>query len=156
MDCSPGVPATPLAHHYQDDPMGEKSKIVLIVILSAILLAYIFGFFEITFLLVMPSHENILSLLGVSAGLMWLLSFVIGYFLIHLMLGPWIFHKRGDKGFRWAYSWLNPMAVQSLLESLARKNDDSSIDGTSRLVRFSRYSLVMTVCLFIALFVISS
>lgn len=83
--------------------MTNNSKIVFFTIWAFILLCFSIQFLSIASEMIKISYQNIFSLLGVISLLFFFLSFIVGYFVSHLMIGPWLSAKHGRRRLKDSY-----------------------------------------------------
>lgn len=78
-------------------------------------------------------------------------SVFIGYVICHFIIVPILWKKHGKKGFFESMVWEAPQA-ENRLRDLAKATNDTAVFTTLKIIKYSKYSMV----LFFILFVLST
>ena len=77
-------------------------------------------------------------------------NFLIGYLFTHLVLGPWLMNKHNKRKYHESVLWFgNVLKIEYDLKELFSITKDSAVLYTLKLIRFSKYSIVILLVLFI-------
>lgn len=137
--------------------MINNSKKTFFTIWTFILICFSIQFLGIASEMIKNSYQNIFSLLGVISLLIWFLSFFVGYFVSHLMIGPWLLAKHGRRSLKDSYLIMsNCLYAETELKDLRTVIDDPSIVKTLKLINFSKYSIVVSLIMMVIFFILAN
>jgi hypothetical protein len=137
--------------------MTDNSKKAFFTIWTFILICFSIQFLGIASEMIKSSYQNIFSLLGVISLLILSLSIYVGYFISHLMIGPWLLAKHGRRNLKDSYLMMsNCLYAETELKDLRTVIDDPSIVKTLKLINFCKYSIIISLIMMVLFFILSN
>ena len=92
--------------------------------------------------------HTLLSTIEICFFILFAISVFIGYVICHFVIVPVLLKKHGKKSFCESIVWEAPQAVNRLRE-LAKETNDKAVLTTLKVIKYSKYSMVLFFILFV-------